>query len=109
MVFRPEDAIDDVVNNVKDSPLLGWFKANANPELIDAGAHNYLYQEFPKYFVWVKGRGIWKVRQRYKVIGRMHTIPVTAGECFYLRVLLTTVKGMSSSYFSKSILMFHFA
>ena len=51
MVFCPEDVIDDVFNNVKDSPLLGWFKANANPELIDAGAHNYLYQEFPKYFV----------------------------------------------------------
>ena len=56
----------------------------------------------------MKGREIWKVHQHYKVIGQMHTIPVTAGECFYLRGLLTTAKGMSSTYFAKSILMFHF-
>jgi len=95
VVFRPEDDIEDVVNNVKDSPLLGWFKANADPELVAAGAHNHLYQDFPKRFVWNRSRGKWKVRQRYQAIGRMYSIPVTAGECFYLRVLLTTVKGMS--------------
>lgn len=94
VVFNPEDQVEDVVNNVKDTPLLGWFKANANPVLVAAGANDYLYQDFPKGFVWNKSRGVWTVRQRYKVIGRMYSIPVTAGECFYLRILLTIVKGM---------------
>ena len=94
VTFNPEDQIEDVVNNTKDTPLLGWFKANADPILMEAGANNHLYQDFPKGFVWNKSRGVWTIRQQYKVIGRMYSIPVTAGECFYLRTLLTTVKGM---------------
>ena len=94
MVFRPNAQIDNVVENAKDTQLLGWFKANQDPDLIAAGAHDYLYQDFPKKFVWQKGPAVWKVRQRYKAIGRMYTIPVSAGEAFYLHLLLTVVKGI---------------
>ena len=94
VVFHAEAALEEVVNNVKDTQLLGWFKANQDPDLIAAGAHDYLYQDFPKKFVWHQGRAVWKVRQRYKAIGRMYSIPATAGEAFYLRLLLTVVKGM---------------
>ena len=50
-----------MVNNPKDTELLGLFKANQDPDLIAAGAHTFLYQEFPKGFVWNKGTKIWKV------------------------------------------------
>ena len=55
--------------------------------------NNYLYQDFPKNFVWDKKQAIWKVRQRYKAIGHMDTVPVSAGEAFYMHLLLTVVKG----------------
>ena len=93
VAFRADAQLEEVVNNVKDTQLLGWFKANQNPDLIAAGAHNYLYQDFPKNFVWDKKHAIWKVRQRYKAIGRMYTVPVSAGEAFYMHLLLTVVKG----------------
>ena len=63
VTFNPEDQIEDVVNNTKDTPLLGWFKANANPILMEAGANNHLHQDFPKGFVWNKSRGVWTIRQ----------------------------------------------
>jgi hypothetical protein len=93
VVFYAQADLENIVNNAKDTQLLGWFKANANPVLIAAGAHNHLYQEFPKHFVWDKHTAIWKVHQYYKAIGRMYSIPASAGEAFYLRLLLTVVKG----------------
>ena len=51
VVFCPNAQIDDVVKNAKDTQLLGWPKANQDIDLIAAGAHNYLYQDFPKKFV----------------------------------------------------------
>ena len=61
MVFQAKDEIENVLNNVKDTQLLGWFKANQDPDLIEAGAHNHLYQDFPKKFVWNKSRAVWMV------------------------------------------------
>ena len=93
VVFHAEAQIDNVVNNTKDIELLGWFKANQDPDLIAAGAHNYFYQEFPKNFVWEKHHAIWKVHQQYKAIGCMYSIPSSASKAFYLCLLLTVIKG----------------
>ena len=93
VVFQAGAQIDQVVQNAKDTKLLGWFKANQDPDLIAAGAHNFLYQDFPKNFVWESRRAIWKIRQRYKAIGRMYAAYPNQGEIFYLRLLLTVVKG----------------
>ena len=98
VVFQAEDEIENVLNNAKDTQLLGWFKANQDPELIEAGAHDYLYQDFPKCFIWNKGQAVWTVRQRYKAIGHMYSVPVSAGEAFYLRLLLTMVKGKTNQH-----------
>jgi hypothetical protein len=54
IVFHAEVHLPEVINNAKDNELLEWFKANQDPDLIAAGAHNYLYQDFPKGFVWNK-------------------------------------------------------
>ena len=82
-----------MIDNLKDTQLLGWFKANQDPDLIAAGAYDHLYQDFPKRFVWNKQCAVWTVYQRYKAIGCMYSISATAGEAFYLRLLLTVVKG----------------
>ena len=93
--FDAADDLQEVLERAgdKDTTLTGWFKANLDPGLIAAGAHNLLYQDFPKQFVWVEKTHNWKIRERGRAIGRMYTIPPTAGECFFLRLLLTVVKG----------------
>lgn len=51
MVFYdPEDNTQDVLERAaaRDTCLTGWFKANANEDLVAAGAHDYLYQIFPQ-------------------------------------------------------------
>ena len=93
VVFRADANIRDLVENPKVTELMAWFEANTKQELIDAEAHDYLYQDFPKKFIWDKKNAVWKVRQRYKVIGRMCVVYPSAGEKFYLHLLLTQIKG----------------
>ena len=94
VVFSEDDSIHELVENPKITQLMGWFEANTKQNLIDAGAHDYLYQDIPKQFVWDKKNTIWKVCQRYKAISRMYAVHhPSAGEKFYLRLLLTQIKG----------------
>jgi hypothetical protein len=76
----------------RDSMLIAYFKANQ----VNAAAHNYLYQDFPQHFVWKDRERIWKPRQQNFAIGRMYYVHPTAGEHFYLCLLLTVVKGATS-------------
>jgi hypothetical protein len=96
VVFNPEDAanLQDVVdsNANKDTTLTGWFKANAENE----ANHDLLYQDFPSKMVWNKSQRKWTVRQKGFAIGRMYHAHPTSGERFYLRLLLTCVKGATS-------------
>jgi hypothetical protein len=99
MVFYdPDDNAQDVLEcaAARDTCLTGWFKANANDNLVAAGAHDYLYQNFPSKFVWVKNRIAWKIRKRGVAIVRMYAAAPGSGKHFYLRLLLTVVKGMLS-------------
>ena len=106
IVFRAGAPLQEVVDNIKDTKLMGCFKGNQDPDLIAAGAHNHLYQEFPKHFVWNDRRAVWTVRQRYKAIGRMYSNSPSAGEAFYLHLLLTVVKGVYHSSFQAHACMY---
>ncbi len=76
-------------NENKDTTLTGYFKANAEyPE-----ACNLLYQDFPSKFVWNKNKRKWTPRKQLFAIGRMYYVHPTSGERFYLRTLLSVVKG----------------
>jgi hypothetical protein len=71
---------------------MGYFKANAKyPE-----AKDLLYQDFPSKFVWNDKKHEWKPRQRGFAIGRMYYAHPNSGERFYLRTLLSAVKGATS-------------
>ena len=68
---------------------MGWFKVNQSiPE-----ANNYVYQDFPQQFTWNAKTHKWNRRQRGFAIGRMNFVHPSAGERFYLRTLLTIIKG----------------
>jgi len=75
---------------------MGWFNANAaapeGSEILDT-----LYQNFPSKMVWNAKKHRWTERQREVfAIGRMYYIYPSAREHFYLRLLLTCVKGAIS-------------
>jgi hypothetical protein len=75
----------------KHTTLTGWFKSNAE----SAVHHDLLYQDFPYKMVW-NGKA-WTSRQDERfAIGRMYHAHPTSGERFYLRLLLTCVKGATS-------------
>jgi hypothetical protein len=91
-VNQPQVA-DVIEQGVKDTTLTGFFKANAqHPQLADG----LLYHEFPQKFVWQASKKVWKPRQRGFAIGRMYYVHPASGERFYLRLLLTVVKGPTS-------------
>lgn len=87
----PQTIIDQAAT--KHSTLTAYFKANADNL---PGARTLLYQQFPQSFVWVKKDTKWKVRQRGFAIGRMYFAGPSAGEQFFLRTLLTVVRGAVS-------------
>jgi hypothetical protein len=78
----------------KDTTLTAWFKANALHQ--DGVINNTLYQDFPNKMVWNKSSSKWTVRQRGFQIGRMYYAHASSGERFYLRLLLTVVRGATS-------------
>ena len=62
-------------------------------------AKDLTYQDFPNYYSWNTKDKLWNRRKRphmSECVGRMFTTSPTAGELFYLRILLTKRKGISS-------------
>ncbi|XP_054796096.1 uncharacterized protein LOC129301562 [Prosopis cineraria] len=77
---------------IKESQFLAWMECNKINE--DALALTYL--EFPHYYVFDKKKKIWTERKCGFAVGRMTHASPSSGEFYYLRVLLTKVKGPRS-------------
>src|SRR6266850_327637 len=96
ITFNPDQVpnVAHVLANVqqghRDTTLTAFFKANrCYPDL----AHALLYHEFPQRFVWHAPSKEWKPRQHGFAIGHIYYVQPTAGEKFYLHLLLTAVHG----------------
>jgi DNA replication protein DnaC len=94
VVFNPNEPPETVYARAEEEKtmLTEFFEINKT----DPCAREYTYQELPLHFVWDRSNKIWKRRQRGSIIGRLNFVSPTAGERFYLRTLLTTVKGPTS-------------
>lgn len=89
--FDPNDVAENVLQHQASNKtqLTEWFKANRDfPQ-----ARECLYQDFPQKFVWKTSTKSWSLRKRDFAIGQMLAVHPSSGECFYLRMLLTVVKG----------------
>jgi len=87
VIYNENQSAENILNN-KETTLTEYFELNKN----DPEARNYLYTEIPKHYIWQKKKWI-KRKRKSDMIGRMIFIPPNAGETFYLRLLLNTVKG----------------
>ena len=73
------------------STLIAFFAYNMQNE----DGRQYLYHEFPEHFVYIRKVG-WRKRQKGISIGRMYSARPFMGDRYYLRLLLTVVRGATS-------------
>jgi hypothetical protein len=74
------------------STLMAFFQYNT----AHADGRQHLYQEFPQHYTWKASTGTWSPRKRGFSIGRMYHCSPVSGERYYLRLLLTVVRGPQS-------------
>ena len=91
VVFNANESVQTISSRAEheQTMLTAYFRLNER----DASARPFTYQELPLHFVWDPKKKEWRRRMRGGTIGRMYYVPPTAGERFYLRTLLTVVKG----------------
>ncbi|XP_058774276.1 uncharacterized protein LOC131648518 [Vicia villosa] len=92
--YRDMDRLDTVLEkpSVTESMFTAWFEANKKyPE-----AKELTYNKFVGKFVYVKKTREWKPRKKGYTIGRLVWVPPSSGELYYLRMMLTHVKGPQS-------------
>ncbi|KAI3709788.1 hypothetical protein L2E82_39554 [Cichorium intybus] len=89
--FSDNDTMTDIVEREKDksSTLTAFFDMNKKHKT----ARQYLYKEFPKYFTWNPKDRCWNFRRKGKMRGRLVSANPAEGERYYLRILLSHVKG----------------
>jgi hypothetical protein len=98
VVFDPNEPVETIIERASSevTTLTDFFRINSSSGPEGDEARTLTYQEFPQKFVWHKTKKMWSLRQRGFALGRMYFAPPTAGERFYLRTLLTVVRGPKS-------------
>ncbi|CAN7018127.1 unnamed protein product, partial [Brassica oleracea var. botrytis] len=59
-------------------------------------ARTLTYVQIPEYFVWNNSAKVWTEHKKGKTIGRVITVHPSAGDRYYLRVLINKIKGPRS-------------
>ena len=98
VTFDPDEPQEQILTRVagEKTTLTAFFQANSNPQMAQI-AQQLTYQEFPQAFVYNERDKEWHLRKKGFALGRMYFIPPSANdERFYLRTLLTVVKGPTS-------------
>ena len=95
--FNPEaETANDILQraDTDETTLNAFFNTcRAQPEI----AKGLLYPDFPSKFTWDRKLRVWNPRRNnHASIGRVTFCPPSAGERYYLRMLLYTVRGPSS-------------
>lgn len=92
--FRSNDSLHKVANREKfrRSKLEAFFELNK----IDVNARKYTYDEIPQHYVWNSNLFMWQLRKQGMQIGRLSYTHHSTGELWYLRMLLTKVRGACS-------------
>uniref|UniRef100_A0A0D2ZUB6 ATP-dependent DNA helicase n=1 Tax=Brassica oleracea var. oleracea TaxID=109376 RepID=A0A0D2ZUB6_BRAOL len=94
IILRNNDNLQKALINMEyqDSMFTAWFKMNE----YDLEGRDLTYVQFPSKYVWNKSQNIWSKRKIGKFIGRIYNVHPSAGELYYLRMLINYVKGPKS-------------
>lgn len=102
-VYYTLDNARSVAENAPKTTLTAFFELCR----VDHFARNLLYVEVPRYYTWNKSAKTFSKRKQgaivagcdgraADVVGRMYTVHPRQIECFYLRMLLTRIRGPTS-------------
>jgi hypothetical protein len=91
-VYNDNASIFEIINSEQNqkTTLTEYFQANIDYPL----ATKVTYMDFPSMFTWTNGTKKWTIRQRGCCVGRLYFVNPFAGERYFLRTLLTKVKGV---------------
>ncbi|XP_022024158.1 uncharacterized protein LOC110924464 [Helianthus annuus] len=92
IVYNDHDYLCDIFTDptVKMTMFIEWMNCNK----VDEFARTLRYVQFPGYYVWNTKNRKWKRRKHpYGSIGRIHYVPPSPVDCYYLRILLNHIKG----------------
>ncbi len=94
VVYNDNASIFETINSEQNqkTTFTEYFQANIDYPL----AKKVTYMDFPSVFTWTNGRKKWTIQQRGCSVGRLYFVSPSAGECYFLRTLLTKVKGAVS-------------
>ena len=94
VMFQDNDDVKSIIQEERNrkTTLTEWFKSNEHCE----NNKDLLHIDFPSKMVWKNAQRKWIMRKKGKTIGRMYHISPSAGEQYYLRMLLTKCRGSKS-------------
>lgn len=94
LYYTDFDTMENILEkaSVTESMFSAWLVANSKYE----EARFLTYGQFVSKFLYDKRKRLWKPRKKGFTIGRLIWVPPTTGELFYLRMMLTVVKGPTS-------------
>jgi len=94
VVYNDNASIFKTINSEQNqkTTFTEYFQTNIDYPL----ARKVTYMDFPYVFTWTNGTKKWTIQQRGCSIGRLYFISPSAGERYFLRTLLTKVKGAVS-------------
>ncbi|XP_074337658.1 uncharacterized protein LOC141674853 [Apium graveolens] len=99
--FSESEVLAKVVRREKNkhSQLEAFFHLNSK----DPKARNYTYDQIPEHYVWNEVDRLWTLRKKGRQIGRLLYTHHTAGELWYLRLLLSNIRGPTSFQSLKTV------
>ncbi|KAJ2941595.1 hypothetical protein O0L34_g14649 [Tuta absoluta] len=110
-IYFDPDNVRERLENPRQTTLLAFFKLCEK----DQFAKTLTYDEVPSYYTFDKQRGVFNRRRRghpvenfpgiFKgdALGRVYTVHPNNGECYFLRLLLHTVRGPTSFAYLRTV------
>ena len=95
VTFQDGDNLQHIVNHstVRMTTLTAWFQEN----LQNIAAREHKYIDFPLHYTWNTSQYKWNPRKTATgAIGRLYMVQPSEGERYYLRILLTHIRGATS-------------
>jgi len=94
VMYNDNAIIFETVNSEQNqkTTLIEYFQANIDCPL----AREVTYMDFPSVFTWTNRTKKWTIRERGCCVGRLYFVSPSASERYFLRTLLTKVKGAIS-------------
>jgi hypothetical protein len=92
--YEPNATLTEILESpaAKSTMLTAWFDANSK----HSRARHLTYCDFPKEWSWDASHRCWRQKTPDTKIGRIYYVHPTAGELYYLRMLLMIVKGATN-------------